>query len=76
MAFLKNLFHRQEKPKPEAMHGSGPLQSEAEHDAVRSRMEGEMVANRERRTGEASEDPSESPPVTPRPQDSEGNAQP
>jgi len=75
MAFLKRLFQRQEKPKPEAMHGSGPLQTEAEQDAVRGRMEAEMVANRERRA-EASEDPTENPSGTPRPQGSDRDAQP
>ena len=76
MTFLKRLFHRQEKPKPEAMHGSGPLQTEAEQDAVRRRMEGDMVGNRERRAAEASEDPTENPPGTPRPQGSDRDAQP
>ena len=50
MPFLKNLFG---KPKaaaePVRRISGGPVQSEAERDSVRDRMEHEMTANRESR---------------------------
>ena len=56
MTFFKRLFgHKEEKPKIEPMHGSGELQTQAEQDATRGRMESEMAAERERRSGKPPE---------------------
>ena len=61
MTFFKRLFSR-EKPKVEPMHGIGPLQTEAEKDSTRERMETEMTAERERRGGSAPVEPKDDSP--------------
>ncbi len=52
MSFMKRLF-TPKKPAVEPMHGSAPLQSEAEQDAVRARLEQEITSQRARRSEKA-----------------------
>jgi hypothetical protein len=66
MAFLTRLFRRKQKAPIEPMHGSGTLQTEAEQDATRKRMESEMASQREHRGESASPESPEEPP-TPNP---------
>ena len=61
MEFFKRLFGKQDKPKYESMHGTGELQTQAEQDATRIRMESEMAAERERRTGQPPAKPPNDP---------------
>lgn len=48
MSFINRLFG-QKKQAVEPMHGSAPLQTEAEQDAVRERLEQEITSQRARR---------------------------
>jgi len=48
MSFI-NRFFGQKKQAVEPMHGSAPLQTEAEQDAVRARLEQEITSQRARR---------------------------
>ena len=48
MSFIGRLFG-QKKQAVEPMHGSAPLQTEAEQDAVRARLEQEMASQKARR---------------------------
>jgi hypothetical protein len=61
MAFLKRLFRRQKKAI-EPMHGMGQVQSEAEQDLTRERMEADMAAQRERRTETSPTEPHNNQP--------------
>jgi hypothetical protein len=53
MSFINRLFG-QKKQAAEPMHGSAPLQSEAEQDAVRVRLEQEITSQRARRAQKTS----------------------
>lgn len=50
MNFFKNLFGKKEKAEIEPMHGGPVLQTQAEQDSTRQRMESEMADQREART--------------------------
>ena len=66
MSFFKRLFSKEKKPKVEPMHGIGPIQTEAEKDSTRDRMEAEMAGERERRSGSTPVPPKDdSPPGAP-----------
>ena len=51
MSFLRKLFGAQKKRPPEAMRGLGTAQSDEDQRSTRSRMEAEMISDRERRAG-------------------------
>jgi hypothetical protein len=53
MSFITRMFG-QKKPTIEPMHGSAPLQSEAEQEAVRDRLEHEIASQKARRAEKAS----------------------
>jgi hypothetical protein len=59
--FFKRLLGKKDKPKYESMHGTGELQTKEEQDATRTRMESEMAAERERRTGQPPAKPTNDP---------------
>jgi hypothetical protein len=61
MEFLKRLLGKKEKPKYESMHGVGELQTKEEQDATRTKMESEMTAARELRTGQPPAEPPSNP---------------
>jgi hypothetical protein len=49
MSFLKNLFGKKEKAAVEPMRGGPVIQTQAEQDATRGRMESEMAGQRTKR---------------------------
>jgi hypothetical protein len=50
MSFLKRLFRRQEKPKPETPSlPRGVAQTQAEQDTTREHMEADVAADRKKR---------------------------
>ena len=49
MNFLKRLLGKKEKPPIEPMHGGPVMQTQAEQDATRQRMESEMAEQKEAR---------------------------
>jgi hypothetical protein len=55
MIFLKRLFGRSSKPD-QTMHGIGPIQTTAEHDLVRARMEAEVLGGKARRAAKVAAD--------------------
>jgi hypothetical protein len=55
MNFFKQLFGKKEKPAVEPMHGSPAVQSQAEQDETRQRMETEMAEQRDARNEEHKE---------------------
>jgi DNA repair exonuclease SbcCD ATPase subunit len=61
MTFLKRLFQRQKKIT-EPMHGIGHVQTEAEQDITRQRMEADMASQRERRDESTRTEPNNNPP--------------
>jgi hypothetical protein len=63
MEFLKRLFRRKEKAPIEPMHGTGRIQTEAEQDATRKRMEAEMDSQRERRAQGNPREPNDERPA-------------
>lgn len=62
MMFFRRLFGRKEKPASEPVHGLPSLQTQAEQDATRERMEAEMDADRERRRARETSAAEEPPP--------------
>jgi hypothetical protein len=62
MMFFKRLFGRKEKAASEPVHGLPSLQTQAEQDATRERMEAEMDADRERRNARDASNDAEQPP--------------
>ncbi len=62
MAFLRRLFRRK-RALIEPMHGSASIQTEAEQDVTRERMESEMASERERRAKRTSPESNSKPPA-------------
>jgi hypothetical protein len=63
MMFFKRLFRRKEKPAAEPRRGSSTQQTQAEQDATRKHMEGELASDRERRGATDVRPGSEQPPA-------------
>jgi hypothetical protein len=63
MMFLRRLFTRREKPAAEQPRGFSTRQTQAEQDATRKHMEGELAADRERRGATDVRPASEEPPA-------------
>lgn len=51
MGFFKRLFPQKAKAKVEPMRGIGKLQTDEEQESVRTKMEGEMSAAKDKRDG-------------------------
>jgi hypothetical protein len=61
MNFLKNLFGKKDKATIEPMRGGAVMQTQAEQDATRERMESEMAGQRTIRDEASKEQAAEKP---------------
>lgn len=62
MGFLRNLFGKKERAPIEEMHGAPVMQTQAEQDRTREKMESEMAEQKEKREESAAPESSEKSP--------------